>query len=83
MRSRTFDITISNDRDNMRLNIRKINNYSYYSILKITLILMVKEYINKLNNEDNEEILRREFNPNKRISSFRNFKRYECIRNKR
>lgn len=36
---------------------------------KIDTINKIKEYINKLNNEDNEEILRREFNPNKRISS--------------
>lgn len=28
----------------------------------------IKEYINELNNEDNETLLRREFNPNKRIS---------------
>lgn len=81
----------------MRLNIRKINNYSYYSIIKdytnldgkrttkifeklgnqdqveerfgkIDTINKIKEYINELNNEDKEEILRREFNPNKRIS---------------
>lgn len=81
----------------MRLNIRKINNYSYYSIIKdytnldgkrttkifeklgnqdqveerfgkIDTINKIKEYINKLNNEDKEEMLRREFNPNKRIS---------------
>ena len=36
---------------------------------KIDTINKIKEYINKLNNEDNEEILRRELNPNKRISS--------------
>ena len=81
----------------MRLNIRKINNYSYYSIIKdytnldgkrttkifeklgnqdqvekrfgeIDTINKIKEYINGLNNEDKEEMLRREFNPNKRIS---------------
>ena len=81
----------------MRLNIRKINNYSYYSIIKdytnldgkrttkifeklgnqdqveerfgkIDTINKIKEYIHELNNEDKEEILRREFNPNKRIS---------------
>lgn len=33
---------------------------------KIDTINKIKEYINKLNNEDNEEILRREFNPNKK-----------------
>ena len=81
----------------MRLNIRKINNYSYYSIIKdytnldgkrttkifeklgnqdqveerfgkIDTINKIKEYINKLNNEDKEEMLRREINPNKRKS---------------
>ena len=81
----------------MRLNIRKINNYSYYSIIKdytnldgkrttkifeklgnqdqvekrfgkIDTINKIKEYINELNNKDKEEMLRREFNPNKRIS---------------
>lgn len=50
VRSRMFDIAISKGRDNMRLNIRKINNYSYYSILKITLILMVKELLKYLKN---------------------------------
>ena len=81
----------------MRLNIRKINNYSYYSIIKDytnlngkrttkifeklgnqdqveerfgknDTINKIKEYINELNNEDKETLLRREFNPNKRIS---------------
>ena len=81
----------------MRLNIRKINNYSYYSIIKdytnlngkrttkifeklgnqdqveerfgkTDTINKIKEYINELNNEDKETLLRREFNPNKRIS---------------
>ena len=81
----------------MRLNIRKINDYSYYSIIKdytnlngkrttkifeklgnqdqveerfgkTDTINKIKEYINELNNEDKETLLRREFNPNKRIS---------------
>ena len=81
----------------MRLNIRKINEYSYYSIIKdytningkrttkifeklgnqdqveerfgkIDTINKIKEYINELNNEDKEELLKREYNPNKRIS---------------
>ena len=34
VRSRMLDIIILKSRDNMRLNIRKINNYSYYSIIK-------------------------------------------------
>ena len=82
----------------MRLNIRKINNYSYYSIIKdytdlngkrttkifeklgnqqqieerfgkVNTINKIKDYINTLNNENNEELLKKEFNPNKRISS--------------
>ena len=82
----------------MRLNIRKLNNYSYYSIIKdytningkrttkifeklgnqeqveqrfgkIDTINKIKEYINELNNEDKEELLKREYNPNKRIAS--------------
>ena len=82
----------------MRLNIRKINNYSYYSIIKdytningkrttkifeklgnqeqvekrfgkIDTINKIKEYIDKLNNEDKEELLKREYNPNKKISN--------------
>ena len=82
----------------MRLNIRKINNYSYYSIIKdytnisgkrttkifeklgnqeqvekrfgkTDTINKIKEYIDKLNNEDKEELLKREYNPNKRIST--------------
>ena len=81
----------------MRLNIRTINNYSYYSIIKdyttingkrttkifeklgnqdqleerfgkVNTINKVKEYIEQLNNEDKEELLKREYNPNKRIS---------------
>ena len=81
----------------MRLNIRKINNYAYYSIIKdytnikgkrttkifeklgnqeqveerfgkIDTISKIKEYINELNNEDKEELFKREYNPNKRIS---------------
>ena len=35
---------------------------------KVNTINKIKEYINKLNNEDKEELLKREFNPNKRIS---------------
>ena len=82
----------------MRLNIRKLNNYSYYSIIKdytningkrttkifeklgnqeqveqrfgkIDTINKIKEYINELNYEDKEELLKREYNPNKRIAS--------------
>ena len=81
----------------MRLNIRKINDYSYYSIIKdytnlngkrttkifeklgnqdqveerfgkVDTINKIKEYIKELNNEDKEELLKREFNPNKRIA---------------
>ena len=81
----------------MRLNIRKINNYSYYSIIKdytnldgkrttkifeklgnqnqveerfgkTNTLEKIKEYINELNNEDKENLLKKEFNPNKRIS---------------
>ncbi len=81
----------------MRLNIRKINNYSYYSIIKdytningkrttkifeklgnqeqvenrfgkTDTINKIKDYIKELNNEDKEELLKREYNPNKRIS---------------
>ena len=81
----------------MRLNIRKLNDYCYYSIIKdytnlngkrttkifeklgnqkqveerfgkTDTINKIKEYIDELNNESKEEILRREFNPNKRIS---------------
>lgn len=81
----------------MRLNVRKINNYSYYSIIKDYTNLngkrstkifeklgnqaqveerfgkkdtlnKIKEYINELNNEDKEILLKREYNPNKRIS---------------
>lgn len=81
----------------MRLNIRTINNYSYYSIIKdytnikgkrttkifeklgnqeqiekrfgkIDTINKIKEYIEELNKEDKEELLRREYNPNKRIT---------------
>ena len=80
----------------MRLNIRTLNGYSYYSIIKdytnitgkrttkifeklgnqeqvekrfgkIDTINKIKEYINELNNEDNDELLKREYNPNKRI----------------
>lgn len=81
----------------MRLNIRKINDYSYYSIIKdytnlkgkrttkifeklgnqeqveerfgkTDTISKIRQYIDELNNEDKEELLKREFNPNKRIS---------------
>ena len=81
----------------MRLNIRKINNYSYYSIIKdytnmngkrttkifeklgnqeqvekrfgkTDTINKIKEYIDELNNENKEELLKREYNPNKRIA---------------
>ena len=81
----------------MRLNIRTINNYSYYSIIKdytnikgkrttkifeklgnkeqveerfgkIDTISKIKEYIEQLNNEDKDELLKREYNPNKRIA---------------
>ena len=80
----------------MRLNIRKINNYSYYSIIqdytnlngkrttrifeklgnqqqveerfgKKDTITEIKKYIAKLNNLEKEEIIRKEFNPNKKI----------------
>lgn len=81
----------------MRLNVRKINDYSYYSIIKdytdlngkrttkifeklgnqqqveerfgkVNTIDKIKEYISSLNNENKEELLKKEFNPNKRIS---------------
>lgn len=81
----------------MRLNIRTLNGYSYYSIIKdytnikgkrttkifeklgnqeqvekrfgkIDTINKIKEYINELNNEDKDELLKREYNPNKRIA---------------
>ena len=81
----------------MRLNIRKKNNYSYYSIIKdytdvngkrTTKIFEklgnqeqveerfgkentlneIKKYIDSLNSESKEEIIKKEFNPNKRIS---------------
>lgn len=35
---------------------------------KIDTISKIKEYINKLNNEENDELLKREYNPNKRIA---------------
>jgi len=35
---------------------------------KIDTINKIKEYINKLNNEDKEELIKKEFNPNKRIN---------------
>lgn len=81
----------------MRLNVRTINNYSYYSIIKdytnikgkrstkifeklgnqeqiekrfgkVDTINKIKEYIENLNNEDKDELFKREYNPNKRIS---------------
>lgn len=81
----------------MRLNIRKIGNYSYYSIIKdytnlkgkrttkifeklgnetqvkkrfgkTDTLNSIKAYINELNNENKEDLLIKEFNPNKRIS---------------
>ena len=81
----------------MRLNIRTMNGYSYYSIIKDytnikgkrttkifeklgnqkqveerfgkdDTINKIKEYINELNNEDKDELLKREYNPNKRIA---------------
>ena len=81
----------------MRLNVRKINNYSYYSIIKDytningkrttkifeklgnqnqveerfgkeNTIDKIKEYINELNTESKEIIIKKEFDPNKRIS---------------
>lgn len=81
----------------MRLNVRTMNGYSYYSIIKDytnikgkrttkifeklgnqkqveerfgkdDTINKIKEYINELNNEDKNELLKREYNPNKRIA---------------
>ena len=81
----------------MRLNVRIMNGYSYYSIIKDytnikgkrttkifeklgnqkqveerfgkeDTISKIKEYINELNNEDKDELLKREYNPNKRIA---------------
>lgn len=80
----------------MRLNIRKINNYSYYTIIKdytnlqgkrstkifeklgnqsqveerfgnTDTINEIKKYISNLNKENKEEIIKKEFNPNKKI----------------
>ncbi len=80
----------------MRLNIRKINNYSYYTIIKdytnlqgkrttkifeklgnqlqvekrfgnTDTINEIKKYIKNINNENKEELIKREFNPNKKI----------------
>lgn len=85
----------------MRLNIRKKNNYSYYSIIKDytnldgkrttkifeklgnqqqveerfgkeNTIIEIKKYIDTLNNEDKEELIKIELNPNKRIISDKN-----------
>lgn len=81
----------------MRLNVRIMNGYSYYSIIKDytnikgkrttkifeklgnqkqveerfgkeDTINKIKEYINELNNENKDELLKREYNPNKRIT---------------
>ncbi|MDR0956953.1 MAG: hypothetical protein LBL77_03760, partial [Endomicrobium sp.] len=81
----------------MRLNIRKLNNYLYYSVIKdytnldgkrttkifeklgnqkqvderfgkVDTIKKIKEYISSLNSADKEEILIKEFNPNRLIS---------------
>ena len=35
---------------------------------KINTLNKIKEYINQLNNENKDELLKREYNPNKRIS---------------
>ena len=80
----------------MRLNIRRTNNYTYYSIIKdytnidgkrttkifeklgnqhqveerfgkIDTINEIKKYINSLNTESKEELIKKEFNPNKKI----------------
>ena len=80
----------------MRLNIRKKNNYSYYSIIKDytnlegkrttkifeklgnqqqveerfgkeNTIIEIKKYIDILNSEDKENLIKIELNPNKRI----------------
>ena len=85
----------------MRLNIRKKNNYSYYSVIKDytnldgkrttkifeklgnqqqveerfgkeNTIIEIKKYIDILNNEDKEELIKIELNPNKRIISDKN-----------
>ena len=81
----------------MRLNIRTINGYSYYTIIKDytnikgkrttkifeklgnkeqveerfgkkDTINKIKEYIEELKKEDKDELLKREYNPNKRIA---------------
>lgn len=63
-------------------NFKKIYNFRQFPSLtvvgnqdqvekrfgKIDTINKINEYINELNNEDKETLLRREFNPNKRIS---------------
>lgn len=85
----------------MRLNIRKKNNYSYYSIIKDytnldgkrttkifeklgnqqqveerfgkeNTIIEIKKYIDSLNNEDKEKLIKIELNPNKRIIGDKN-----------
>ncbi len=91
------DIINMQGSDVMRLNIRTLNGYSYYSIIKdytnikgkrttkiyeklgnqeqvekrfgkTDTINNIKEYINELNKEDKDELLKREYNPNKRIA---------------
>ena len=81
----------------MRLNIRKTNDYSYYSIIKDytnlngkrttktfeklgnqkqveerfgkeNTLIEIQKYIDSLNKEDKEEIIKKEFDPNKKIS---------------
>ena len=92
-----YDIISLQGSDVMRLNVRIINNYSYYSIIKdytnikgkrttkifeklgnqeqieerfgkVDTINKIKEYIENLNNEDKDDLFKREYNPNKRIS---------------
>ena len=82
----------------MRLNVRKLKNYSYYSIIKDdtnlngkrttkifeklgnqqqieerfgkeNTINKIKEYIEQLNSVSKEDIIKKEFNSNKRLSS--------------
>ena len=92
-----YDIISLQGSDVMRLNIRTINGYSYYSIIKdytnikgkrTTKIFeklgnkeqveerfgkkdtidKIKEYIEELKKEDKNELLKREYNSNKRIA---------------
>lgn len=91
------DIISLQGSDLMRLNIRTINGYSYYSIIKDytnikgkrttkifeklgnkeqieerfgkkDTINKIKEYIEELKKEDKNELLKREYNSNKRIA---------------